>query len=180
MEAAKTLLALAVIALLSIPALHGGSTTWHLDGEYNGGEEYEGYEQEYEGRLGGLGEAAYAGAILLTLQLLAGKYLLRRLTPEIIDARLYSRIYRLQLDLHSYGNLAAAALAGMHGLANLQTATLLEYAMATLIAALTASGILLRYSRNRRLKLYARLLHGQRILALALLALATIHAETRD
>ena len=43
-----------------------------------------------------------------------------------------------------------------------------------------ATGVLLRWTKNRRLKAYARLLHTQRLLAITLLVLVAIHTGLKD
>jgi len=141
-----------------------------------GGEEEEWDDEDegdYEGTAEELGSAAFYGGIFFSGGYVAFKY---AATP----LRVPPRLRRLALDVHGFGNLALAPLALIHGYLNIQYATVLEYAMAALIVFLTVSGLTLRYVRNRRLKLAARLVHGQRILALALLVLAVLHVARVD
>ena len=141
----------------------------HANGEY----EYEGFER------GDLGEAAAWLAGFASVQYFVVRRAITMLRGSL-EPRLLARLSRLSLDAHSYGNLAAFALGFLHGYPVLSIASPLEYSMIALAVVLTASGITMRYLRSRRAKLVARMVHGQRVLALILLVLVLIHAERMD
>jgi len=130
-------------------------------------------EDELEGEAEALGEVAFYGGLVLSGGYSAVKYTRRYI-------KLPPRIIRLSLDIHSLGNLALAPLALIHGYVNLEYAGPIEYAMAALIIILVASGATLRYVRNRRAKIAARLIHSQRALAILLLVLALLHIARVD
>jgi len=151
------------------------TVVYSLDGDEEEDEwwEEEEDEYEYEGEAEALGEAAFYGGVVLSGGYSAVKYARRyvRLPPQVI---------RLSLDIHSLGNLALAPLALIHGYVNLEYAGPIEYAMAALIIILVVTGTTLRYVRNRRAKMAARLIHGQRTLAIILLVLALLHIARVD
>jgi len=144
-----------------------------LDGDEDDEWWEEDEEDELEGEAEALGEAAFYGGLVLSGGYSAIKYTRRyiKLPPQVI---------RLSLDIHSLGNLALAPLALIHGYVNLEYAGPIEYAMAALIIILVVSGATLRYVRNRRAKIAARLVHSQRALAILLLVLALLHIARVD
>lgn len=87
--------------------------------------------------------------------------------------------YKHVLDIHIFTSLILAAAALIHGFLLLEYATLLEYAIGAVIVFMVVTGVVLRWSKHRKLKMYARLLHTQRALALTLLILVTIHTTLR-
>lgn len=83
--------------------------------------------------------------------------------------------YRYVLDLHIYTSIALGLTGLIHGYLFMNRATVLEYAIGGVILLLLVTGVLLRWSRNRRVKTFARLLHAQRLLAIILFILVAIH-----
>ncbi len=159
-------LALLAVIIASIVLLYKSHILTALANgyEYEYGEDYE----EWSGELAeGLGEIAFNGAILLNAGFLAVKWLgLSRRFPAL---------YRLALSIHEVSNIVLGAAALLHGALLIEYAGLVEYVLAILIIAILLSGIMLRYSRNRKLKALGRHIHLQRLLALLLLVIAVVH-----
>ena len=173
---ATVMLVLLVSGYLAVKAYADGDEDEYKNGEeeYEGkyGDEYEGEEEEedeYEANES-LGSIGFYGGVLATLVYVAPKY-----ARQLLGLRLPPRVYRYTLDLHAAGNMAAAVAALTHGYLNIRYATPLEYAMAVLIVLLVVTGLVMRYAENRKAKLVARLVHGQRVFALTLLVLALLH-----
>ena len=136
------------------------------------------YDKDSLIEAGALGEAAAWGAGLSTIQYM----IVRRALPRfyLLEPRYRARLARLSLDIHSYGNLASLGLGLSHGYINRSAASLLEYLMVGLAIILAVSGLTMRYLRDRRARLVARMIHGQRILALLLLTLVIIHVSKME
>ena len=73
-----------------------------------------------------------------------------------------------------------AAIAFYHGYSLRSSAGLIEYLIAVLILILIGSGIILRYSYNKTLKVGTRLIHSQQLLTLILLVLLIIHVTISE
>jgi Flp pilus assembly protein TadB len=116
------------------------------------------------------GSAAFALGVLANASFVAYKWL-----------RLHVRIrgsYRSVLNVHIFLNVLLGLLALYHGYYLRSAAGPVEYASILVVLVILASGLLLRYSKDRRLKWFARQLHIQRLLALVLLAVVLIHIYT--
>ncbi len=123
-----------------------------------------------------LGELAWSLGPVLVAAFAAYKYSLP------YQARMGLRLpvrFKHVLDLHIYSSIALGLVALAHGYMLLDKATILEYAIGAVIVFMMITGILLRWSKNRRVKAYARLLHTQRLLAVTLLILVAIHTGVR-
>lgn len=136
------------------------------------------YDYEAEEELSeSLGEAAWSiGAPLVGLYV-AYRFLLR------LDSRRVARILNptLARRLHAITSIIFGSMALAHAYLNRSYATILEYALVSVLALTMVSGALLYVSgglppRGRR-AVYR--LHAQRILALILLILAAIHVSMR-
>ncbi|BAN89478.1 hypothetical protein [Aeropyrum camini] len=88
--------------------------------------------------------------------------------------------YNTILIIHIISALVLGFMALLHGIANIGRATPLEYALGVLIALLLLSGATLYLGRGRRGGRIARLIHAQRLLAIALLLLAGMHVVAVD
>ena len=67
-------------------------------------------------------------------------------------------------------------LAGMyHGYLYINRASFVEYFLVGLILLIIFSGLVLRYAKNRKLKVFAKLIHAQRIISILILILVGIH-----
>ncbi|MCE4601948.1 MAG: hypothetical protein F7B18_02060 [Desulfurococcales archaeon] len=143
---------------------------------YANGDEYEDEGGE-DGIAEGLGELAWSVGPLLIVAFAVYKHILPYQTR--MGLRLPIR-YKHVLDLHIYSSIALGLIALAHGYLLLEEATILEYAIGAVIVFMIATGVLLRWTKNRRLKAYARLLHTQRLLAITLLVLVAIHTGLKD
>jgi len=87
--------------------------------------------------------------------------------------------YKSILNLHIILN-SAAYVAGMaHGLFLMRHLDVISLSLAITMTVMMASGILLKYTQSRNLKLFSKLLHGQTILIVLLAALICLHIITR-
>ncbi len=82
---------------------------------------------------------------------------------------------KLILNIHIATNILLAFLAILHGYAFIEAAGPIEYLSILLIIVLLVSGILLRYTSTRDLKLLNRLIHGQLILSIILALVIGLH-----
>ena len=143
------------------------------------------YASEDEGEAGegegndtakSFGEFAWNAGLFLILGFVAYKYTIPYQARHKIKMPVR---YKHVLDIHIFTSLILAAAALIHGFLLLEYATLLEYAIGAVIVFMVVTGVVLRWSKHRKLKMYARLLHTQRALALTLLILVTIHTTLR-
>ncbi|MEB3861948.1 MAG: hypothetical protein GSR84_06995 [Desulfurococcales archaeon] len=158
---------LLVLALL-LASLASGTVSYADGDDYGEGE---------NGVADGLGELAWSLGPVLVAAFAVYKYSLP------YQARMGLRLpvrYKHVLDLHIYSSIGLGLVALAHGYLLLEEATVLEYAIGAVIVFMMITGILLRWSKNRRVKAYARLLHTQRLLAVTLLVLVAIHTGIRD
>ena len=140
------------------------------------GDEYE--NEDYENEIAeALGETALTLGIPLTLVYVAYKTALPTLARHGIT-RIVSP--RLALKLHAITSLALGLLAAAHGLLLIDRAGPIEIALGVTLAITLISGTSLYLLLGTRHARKARLIHAQRLLALALLVLALIHATLRD
>ncbi len=140
-------------------------------------------EDEGEGENGenetakSLGEFAWNAGLALILGFVAYKYTLPYQAKYKIKLPVR---YKHVLNIHIFSSLLLAAAALLHGFLLLEYATLLEYAIGVIIVFMVVTGVLLRWSTHRKLKMYARLLHTQRALTILLLILVAIHTSLKD
>ncbi|ALL00396.1 hypothetical protein Pyrde_0346 [Pyrodictium delaneyi] len=148
--------------ILVKPALANGDEVGEYWEEYG---EYDEYENEYAEAMG---EIAFYLGLLLNLGFVAVRW-----ARFVVNTP--PGLQRLALELHMDGNIVLTIPALWHAYTFIDKAGPVEYAAVTLILVLTLSGIVMRYYRNRRARLIARMIHSQRILALLLLVLLLIH-----
>ncbi len=120
------------------------------------------------------GSIAFYGGLALNTFFVAVRW------ASSVGAPVPPGVRRLAMELHMDGNIALAVPAYLHGYTMLGRATLLEYAIGALITILLVSGVTMRYFKSRRAKLVARMIHGQRVLALLLLVLLVLHVASRE
>ncbi len=165
---------LPLLALLLLILL-GSAYNSAANGDEYGEEEY---DDAGEGELAeSLGEAAWNLGPILVIAFLIYKYTLP------YQVRMGIRLplsFRHVLDLHIYSSIVLGLMALAHGFMLIERARLLEYVIGVVIVVMLVTGALLRWSRDRRVKMFARLIHAQRILALALLVLVAIHTATME
>ena len=166
------LLVLIILLLLILPFTSSAVTYANGDEE----EEMEGKEGENEFAKS-LGEFAWSAGPILIMAFVVYKYTLP------YQARLGLKLpvrFKHVLDLHIYTSIALGLVALTHGYLLIDRARPLEYLIGAVIVFMMITGILLRWSRDRRVKMFARLLHTQRLLALTLLVLVLIHTATME
>ena len=164
-------LSLLLVLALLLASLASGTVS------YANGEEYDDEDEDENEVAESLGELAWNLGPVLVAAFAVYKYSLP------YQARMGLRLpvrYKHVLDLHIYSSIALGLVALAHGYLLLEEATVLEYAIGAVIVFMMVTGILLRWSKNRRVKAYARLLHTQRLLAVTLLVLVAIHTGIRD
>jgi len=90
-----------------------------------------------------------------------------------------SSAYKSILNLHIILN-SVAYFAGMaHGFFLARHIDSISFSLAITMTVIMISGILLKYSQFRNVKLFTRLLHGQILLVILLLILIFLHVNTR-
>ncbi len=149
-----------------------GQAAWE---EEEGSEEYEGEEGESE-FAESLGSAAWNLGVPLVFGYVAYKHLYLGLARRGTRLPLSPA---LALKIHVATSLLLGAAALLHGLLLLDYAGPVEYAAAGLVALVLISGVALYYFRGRAAR-YARMLHAQRLLALATLAVVALHVALMD
>lgn len=168
MATRRTLLSLLLLVLL-LPSVQ--------DIAYGNGDEYYEYDEDENEFAESLGEVAWNLGPILVLAFVAYKYSLPYHAK--MGLRLPVR-YRHVLDLHIYSSIVLGLAALAHGYLLIEEATILEYTIGSIIVIMIVTGSLLRWSKNRRVKMYARLIHTQRLLAIILLILVAIHTGLKD
>ncbi len=150
-----------------------GPAAWDEEEEKEDGAE----EGEGEGELAeSLGSAAWNIGVPLVFGYVAYKHLYLRLARRGTRLPLSPA---LALKVHVATSLLLGAAALLHGLLLLDYAGPVEYAAAGLVALVTLSGATLYYFRGRAAR-YARMLHAQRLLALAALTVVALHVALVD
>ncbi|MEB3779171.1 MAG: hypothetical protein GSR85_02930 [Desulfurococcales archaeon] len=169
------LVVLAILILIGLSLLVVAGTIVYANGDGED-EEEEGYGEGDENELAeSLGELAWGLGPVLVAAFVVYKYTLP------YQARLGLKLpirFKHILDLHIYSSIVLGIVALAHGYLLLGEARLLEYVIGLVIVFMMVTGILLRWSRDRRVKMFARLIHAQRLLALLLLLLVIIHTST--
>ncbi|MEB3787543.1 MAG: hypothetical protein GSR78_02170 [Desulfurococcales archaeon] len=164
-----------VVVVLALSIVLSGLSVYASENEPEDGEEP---ENSGEGEIAeSLGEFAWNAGLVLILGFVAFKYTLPYQVKHGINLPIR---FKHVLDIHIASSLMLAAAALLHGFMLLEYATLLEYAIGGVIMLMVVTGILLRWSKNRKVKTYARLLHTQRLLALVLLILVAVHTSLKD
>ncbi len=173
----RLLMVIPIFVLLLLSLLIVVNTVAYANGDE---EEDEGKEEKEGGEKGdefakSLGELAWGLGPVLVAAFVVYKHALP------YQARLGLKIpvrFKHVLDLHIYSSIALGIVALAHGYFLLGEARLLEYVIGFVIVFMMVTGILLRWSRDRRVKMFARLIHAQRLLAFLLLLLVIIHTST--
>ena len=159
--AAATLLTLLVIVQAMVLTASDSSDGGDGESEAEAGEVVE--------ALGSL--AAWGGGVLIGAFVVFREGYMRMAKAGL---RLPARVYRAAVNAHAATSAALGSAGLLHGYLLRGYATPLEYALAGLAAFTLATGVALRFSRGGTAR-YARLLHTQRLLALAILVLLLAH-----
>jgi hypothetical protein len=90
-----------------------------------------------------------------------------------------SSAYKSILNLHIILNSVAYFAGIVHGLLLARHLDSISLSLAITMTVMMISGILLKYSQSRNIKLFNRLLHGQILLVILLVVLICLHVITR-
>jgi len=89
-------------------------------------------------------------------------------------------IYKPILNFHIMMNSIGYGVGMFHGLLFSEHLDSIALSLAIVMTLLMTSGLLLKYTSSRSTKIFNRLLHGQSILVLLLIALIVLHILTAD
>jgi len=128
------------------------------------GEEGEGFEEFGKG----LGVLAVALAFLFNLL-----YVFQKVLRSAGIKVPIKNIWLLRFHIISNALLGLAGI--YHGYLYLNRAGLVEYILVAFIMVIIVSGMILRYAKNRKLKIFAKLIHAQRLISIILIILVGIH-----
>ena len=152
------------IFLFSIIAIIGRIIIAEDEGGYEGGGEF----------AEGFGGIAWGGGLAANILFVGYKFVYPRIhnyLPEILRLKYV-------LNLHILLNIILGILAILHGYALRNRAGIVEYLSVFFIIFLIVSGLTLRYVKNKKVKLFSRMLHAQRLLSIILIILIAIHTAT--
>ncbi|MEM2856657.1 MAG: hypothetical protein QW416_06115 [Candidatus Nitrosocaldaceae archaeon] len=89
-------------------------------------------------------------------------------------------IYKPMLSWHIMLNITGYIAGMMHGLLLIRYLDPISLSLAIIMTILVVSGLLLRYTSSRDLKLFNKLLHGQSVLTILLIILIVLHVLSAD
>jgi hypothetical protein len=107
----------------------------------------------------------------------------RKLPVKIIGtniARELALLYKPVLNAHIALNIIGYIAGAVHGLLLVEYLEPISLSLAIVMSVLVVSGLLLRYTSSRNLKVFNRLMHGQAFLALLLIVLIGLHIATAE
>ena len=99
---------------------------------------------------------------------------------SMIIARGIGTIYKPVLNFHIMMNSIGYGIGMFHGFLFSENLDSITLSLAILMTVLMLSGLLLKYTSSRNTKIFNRLLHGQFILVILLIALVVLHILTAD
>jgi hypothetical protein len=89
-------------------------------------------------------------------------------------------VVKLTEPFHVTLNVIGYAVGALHGILLIEYLDSISLSLAIVMSVLVTSGILLRYTSSRNLKIFNRLMHGQALLALLLIILVVLHIATAE
>ncbi|MEM3916801.1 MAG: hypothetical protein QW572_07245 [Candidatus Nitrosocaldus sp.] len=89
-------------------------------------------------------------------------------------------MYKPMLNMHIALNTIGYIAGMVHGLLFIRYLEPITLSLAIVMSVLMLSGLLLRYTSSRDVKIFNRLLHGQSILTIMLVLLIMLHVFTAD
>lgn len=95
-------------------------------------------------------------------------------------ARSLALMYKPVLNMHVILNIIGYIAGMTHGLLLVRYLDPISLSLAIVMSVLMASGLMLRYTSSRNVKIFNRLLHGQALLALLLIVLIGLHVATAE
>lgn len=108
---------------------------------------------------------------------------IRKMPVNIIGqsvVREMALLYKPILNFHIILNIISYILGSLHGIIFIEYLDPISLSLAIVINILVISGLLLRYTSSRDLKLFNKLMHGQVLLVLLLIVLIILHISTAD
>ncbi len=108
---------------------------------------------------------------------------IRKIPASIIGQstiRELALIYKPMLTFHITLNVIGYTVGALHGILLIEYLDSISLSLAIVMSVLVTSGILLRYTSSRNLKIFNRLMHGQALLALLLVILVVLHIATAE
>ncbi|HUT07120.1 MAG TPA: hypothetical protein VMW74_10615 [Nitrosopumilaceae archaeon] len=99
---------------------------------------------------------------------------------SMIITRGIGTIYKPVLNFHIMMNSIGYGVGMLHGFLFSEHLESISLSLAIIMTVLMISGLLLKYTSSRNTKIFNRLLHGQFILVILLIALVVLHVLTAD
>ena len=99
---------------------------------------------------------------------------------SMVISRGIGTIYKPILNFHIMMNSIGYGVGMLHGLLFSEHIESIALSLATVMIVLMGSGLMLKYTSSRNTKIFNRLLHGQFILVILLIALVVLHIFTAD
>lgn len=99
---------------------------------------------------------------------------------SMIISRGIGTIYKPVLNFHIMMNSIGYGVGMLHGFLFSEHLDSIALSLAIVMTVLMISGLLLKYTSSRHTKIFNRLLHGQFILVILLVALVVLHIFTAD
>ncbi len=107
----------------------------------------------------------------------------RKIPVQVIGSNIVRElalIYKPVLNAHIALNIIGYIAGATHGLLLIRYLDPISLSLAIVMSVLVASGLLLKYTSSRSLKIFNRLMHGQALLAFLLIILILLHIATAD
>ena len=99
---------------------------------------------------------------------------------SMVIARGIGTVYKPILNFHIMMNSIGYGVGMLHGLLFSEHLESIALSLAIVMTILMISGLMLKYTSSRNTKIFNRLLHGQFILVILLIALVVLHILTAD
>jgi len=142
------------------------------------------YADDGEDSIENLGWLAIVCGVIGTLPFIAmtrlRKYAVTVGGPSMSIARGIGTVYKPVLNFHIMMNSIGYGVGMFHGLMFSEHLDSTALSLAIVMTVLMASGLLLKYTSSRSTKIFNRLLHGQFVLVILLIALVVLHILTAD
>ena len=166
--------------LVMVLLLLAASTLYDLKAyaDEDGNEDEDEYEDEYENDLAEtLGSTAGTLGPILVAGFVAYKHALPYMRKLGVKPAVK---YKSVVLFHALSSIALGLMALAHGYMLRMYAGPVEYALAAVIVVVLVTGALLLWGSGRRVKLFARMIHAQRLLSIILIVLLGLHVALMD
>jgi hypothetical protein len=108
------------------------------------------------------------------------KYAVTAGGSSMVIARGIGTVYKPILNFHIMMNSIGYGVGMLHGFLFSEHLESIALSLAIVMTILMISGLMLKYTSSRNTKIFNRLLHGQFILVILLIALVVLHILTAD